>query len=141
MRAISSERATSVITMSPGTEVGTFCGATDALGLRLTRRTFYFSLANGSLSRHIASSAQFTSRAYSMHWLQLTQAQTGATIYVNIKISVILIAPSKTGGTALVTSVREKESARIVPVLEDPQTIMAMLNGSSRDESSSGTGR
>jgi hypothetical protein len=75
-----------------------------------------------------------------MHWLQLTQAQTGATIYVNMDL-VILIAPSKTGGTALVTSVREKESARIVPVLEDPQTIIAMLNGSSRDESSSVTKR
>jgi hypothetical protein len=65
-----------------------------------------------------------------MHWLQLTQAQTGATIYVNMSL-VILVAPNKTGGAALVTSVREKESARIVPVLESPQEIMDMLNGSS----------
>ena len=65
-----------------------------------------------------------------MHWLQLTQAQTGATIYVNMRL-VILVAPSKTGGASLVTSVREKETARVVPVLESPQDIMGMLNGSS----------
>jgi len=44
---------------------------------------------------------------------------------------VILVAPSKTGGASLVTSVREKETARVVPVLESPQDIMGMLNGSS----------
>ena len=65
-----------------------------------------------------------------MHWLQLTQARTGAKIYVNMRL-VILVAPNKTGGAALVTSVREKESARVVPVLENPQQIMDMLNGSS----------
>ena len=54
-----------------------------------------------------------------MHWLQLTQAQTGATIYVNMRL-VILVAPNKTGGAALVTIVREKESARVVPVCREP---------------------
>jgi len=91
---------------------------------------------------HFLTCASFVPQAYTfhprnswiehdpMHWLQLTQAQTGATIYVNMSL-VILVAPNKTGGAALVTSVREKESARIVPVLESPQEIMDMLNGSS----------
>lgn len=66
-----------------------------------------------------------------MHWLQLTQASTGVTIHVNMAL-VILIAPSKTGGSALVTSVLEKESARLIPVLESPQQIADMLNAAAK---------
>ena len=62
-----------------------------------------------------------------MNWLQLTQAQTGAKIHVNMAL-VILIAPSKTGGSALMVSVMEKDHARIVPVQETPQQITEMLN-------------
>jgi hypothetical protein len=65
-----------------------------------------------------------------MHWLQLTQAQTGAKIYVNMS-QVILVAPSKTGGSALLTTVLEKESARVIPVQESPQEIMDRLNNKS----------
>jgi hypothetical protein len=63
-----------------------------------------------------------------MQWLQLTQANTGAKIYVNMNL-VVLIAPNKTGGAALVTTVLEKESARIIPVQESPATVVAMLGG------------
>ena len=62
-----------------------------------------------------------------MKWLQLTQANTGVKVYVNVNL-VVLIAPTKTGGAALVTSVREKESARIIPVQESPDTVIQMIN-------------
>lgn len=62
-----------------------------------------------------------------MKWLQLTQANTGVKVYVNMNL-VILIAPAKTGGSALVTTVREKESARIISVRESPGTVFEMLN-------------
>ena len=61
-----------------------------------------------------------------MTWLRLTQGNTGVSIHVNMA-QVVVVAPSKTGGSALMTAVREKESARIVPVRESPQDIAAML--------------
>lgn len=61
-----------------------------------------------------------------MHWLHLTQVNTGAKIQVNMD-HVILIAPNKTGGSALVSDVLEKESARVIPVTESPQKIAEML--------------
>ena len=66
-----------------------------------------------------------------MGWLQLTQANTGVAIHVNMAL-VVLIAPSKTGGSALVTSVLEQASARIVPVLESPQQIADMLKAAAK---------
>lgn len=66
-----------------------------------------------------------------MTWLPLTQANTGAKIHVNMA-QIILIAPSKTGGSSLVASVREKESARIIPVQESPQKIAEMLKAGGR---------
>lgn len=62
-----------------------------------------------------------------MRWLQLTQANTGVTIYVNMDL-VVVVAPSKTGGSALLTTAQEKEAARIVPVKEAPGEIAAMLH-------------
>ena len=64
-----------------------------------------------------------------MNWLRLTQANTGVTIHINMD-QVILIAPNKTGGSALLTTVLEKDSGRIVPVKETPQEIGAMLDQS-----------
>lgn len=61
-----------------------------------------------------------------MHWLRLTQANTGVTIHVNMA-QIILVAPNKTGGSALLTTVTEKESARIIPVRETPQEIADLL--------------
>ena len=62
-----------------------------------------------------------------MRFLRLTQANTGVTIYVNMD-QVVVVAPSKTGGTVLLTTALEKESARIVPVKEAPDEVMALLN-------------
>ena len=61
-----------------------------------------------------------------MRYLRLTQANTGVTIYVNMA-QVVVIAPNKNGGTVLLTTALEKESARIVPVRESPQDVMALL--------------
>ncbi len=61
-----------------------------------------------------------------MVWLRLTQANTGMTIHVNIA-QVVVIAPSKTGGSALLTLAMEKESARIVPVKESPQEVADLV--------------
>jgi len=62
-----------------------------------------------------------------MHFVQLTQANTGVTIYVNMEQ---VVAPNKTGGTVLLTTALEKESARVVPVKEAPQDVMALIEKS-----------
>lgn len=68
-----------------------------------------------------------------MYWLQLTQANTGAKIYVNME-QVIVIAPSRTGGANLVLPVTEtaqrtgRDTARILPVRETQETIMEMMS-------------
>jgi transcription termination factor Rho len=68
-----------------------------------------------------------------MYWLQLTQARTGAKIYVNMEL-VMIIAPNKAGGSSLVLSVAEaaaegkKMTSRIVQVLEEQEEIMEMFN-------------
>jgi hypothetical protein len=67
-----------------------------------------------------------------MHWLQLTQANTGVRIHVNMD-RVIVIAPSRTGGSNLMLTVTEtaprgsKIAARILPIRESPDEIMAMV--------------
>ena len=61
-----------------------------------------------------------------MNWIRLTQANTGVTIHVNMA-QIIVVAPNKTGGSALLTTVLEKETARIIPVRETPQEIATML--------------
>lgn len=63
-----------------------------------------------------------------MRFLRLTQANTGVTIHVNMD-QVVVIAPNKTGGAVLLTTAVEKDSARIVPVKETPQEVMALLDG------------
>lgn len=62
-----------------------------------------------------------------MRFIRLTQANTGVTIHVNMD-QVVVVAPSKTGGTVLLTTALEKESARIVPVKESPDEVMALLD-------------
>lgn len=68
-----------------------------------------------------------------MFWLQLTQARTGAKIYVNMDL-VTIIAPSKTGGSSLVLAVAETASegsklvSRTVQVAEAQEVIMEMFN-------------
>ncbi len=64
-----------------------------------------------------------------MHFVQLTQANTGVTIYVNME-QVVVVAPNKTGGTVLLTTALEKESARVVPVKEAPQDVLALIEKS-----------
>jgi hypothetical protein len=66
-----------------------------------------------------------------MQWLQLTQAKTGVKLYVNMSL-IVLIAPTKTGGAALVASVREKESARIIPIQESPEAVFQMLSSQAK---------
>lgn len=67
-----------------------------------------------------------------MHWLQLTQANTGARIHVNMD-QVIIVAPSRTGGANLMLTIAEtaprggKIAARVVPVQESPDEVMAMI--------------
>lgn len=61
-----------------------------------------------------------------MSWLRLTQANTGVTIHVNMA-QIIVIAPNKTGGSALLTCVAENDKARIIPVRESPQEIAERL--------------
>ena len=63
-----------------------------------------------------------------MRFLRLTQANTGVTIHVNMD-QVVVVAPSKTGGAVLLTTAVDKESARIVPVKESPQEVMALVEG------------
>jgi hypothetical protein len=68
-----------------------------------------------------------------VYWLQLTQANTGAKIYVNME-QVIVIAPSRTGGANLVLPVSEttqktaRQAARILPVRETQEMIMDMMS-------------
>jgi hypothetical protein len=67
-----------------------------------------------------------------MHWLQLTQANTGVRIHVNMD-RVVVVAPSRTGGSNLMLTVNEtaprggKIAARILPIRESPEEIMAMV--------------
>lgn len=63
-----------------------------------------------------------------MRFLRLTQANTGVTIHVNMD-QVVVIAPNKTGGAVLLTTAIDKDSARIVPVKETPQEVVALLEG------------
>jgi hypothetical protein len=69
-----------------------------------------------------------------MHWVKLTQANTGAMIHVNFDL-VVLVAPSRKGGANLMLTVREtseksiKDSARIIPVAETQDEVMALLTG------------
>ena len=63
-----------------------------------------------------------------MRFLRLTQANTGVTIHVNMD-QVVVIAPNKTGGAVLLTTAVDKDSARIVPVKETPQEVIALLDG------------
>ena len=66
-----------------------------------------------------------------MRFTRLTQANTGVTIFVNMD-QVVVIAPSKNGGSVLLTSAIEKDSARLVPVREAPADIMALLESTPR---------
>jgi hypothetical protein len=67
-----------------------------------------------------------------MHWVQLTQANTGVKMFVNMEL-VVLIIPSRRGGANLMLTVREpsqksgKDSARIVPVMETQDEVMALI--------------
>ena len=63
-----------------------------------------------------------------MRFIKLTQANTGVTIHVNMD-QVVVIAPNKTGGAVLLTTAADKETARIVPVKETPQEVVALLDG------------
>ncbi|MBE7197981.1 MAG: hypothetical protein INR70_09270 [Parafilimonas terrae] len=61
-----------------------------------------------------------------MVWLRLTQANTGMTIHVNMA-QIVVIAPSKTGGSILMSTAQEKESVRLIPVRETPQDVASLL--------------
>ena len=67
-----------------------------------------------------------------MHWVQLTQANTGVKIYVNMALVVVVI-PRRRGGANLMLTVREpsqksgKDSARIIPVMETHDEVMALV--------------
>jgi hypothetical protein len=63
-----------------------------------------------------------------MRFLRLTQANTGVTIHVNMD-QVVVVAPNKTGGAVLLTTAVDKDAARIVPVKETTQEVMALLEG------------
>ena len=69
-----------------------------------------------------------------MRFLSLTQANTGVTIFVNMD-QIVVVAPSKTGGAVLLTTAMDKETARVVPVKESPQDVMALLDGRSGQSS------
>jgi hypothetical protein len=72
-----------------------------------------------------------------MHWVQLTQANTGAKIHVNMDL-VVLVAPNPRGGANLMLTVREpspksgKESARIIPVQESQAEVMTLVEAPRR---------
>ena len=71
-----------------------------------------------------------------MHWVQLTQANTGVKIYVNMEL-VVLVVPSRRGGANLMLTVREptksgRDSARIIPVLETQDDVMALVAAQKR---------
>ena len=61
-----------------------------------------------------------------MNFIRLTQANTGVSVYVNMA-QVVVIAPNKTGGSVLLTTALEKESARVVPVKEAPHEIATLI--------------
>ena len=68
-----------------------------------------------------------------MYWLQLTQATTGATVYVNME-HVAVISPSRVGGSNLILVVTEthprggRDAARSVTVQETTEEIMDMIS-------------
>jgi hypothetical protein len=67
-----------------------------------------------------------------MHWVQLTQANTGVNIQVNMDL-VVVVAPNRRGGSNLMLTVREpsqksgKETARIIPVQETQAEVMKLV--------------
>jgi hypothetical protein len=73
-----------------------------------------------------------------MHWVQLTQANTGVTIHVNMDM-VIVVVPNRRGGANLMLPVREpspkggKDSARLIPVKESPAEVMKLVELSKRN--------
>jgi hypothetical protein len=72
-----------------------------------------------------------------MHWIQVTQANTGVKLYVNMEL-VILVAPNRKGGANLMLTVREqspgsgKDSARLIPVVETQSEVMALLSAAKK---------
>jgi hypothetical protein len=68
-----------------------------------------------------------------MHWIQVTQANTGVKLYVNMEL-VVLVAPSRKGGANLMLTVREqsstsgKDTARLIPVVETQSEVMALVS-------------
>ena len=66
-----------------------------------------------------------------MRFIRLTQANTGATLHVNMD-QVVVVAPNKNGGSVLLTTAIEKDAARIVPVRESPADVMALLEPAAR---------
>ena len=66
-----------------------------------------------------------------MRFIRLTQANTGVTIHVNMD-QVVVVAPNKNGGSVLLTTAIEKDSARLVPVKEAPADVMAMIEPAQR---------
>jgi len=87
-------------------------------------------ITNKTRSHDMASDSQSESDQ-KMHWIPLTQANTGMTIHVNMDL-VVLVAPSKDGGSNLMLTVRElskngRDTARLVPTMENPDQIMHLL--------------
>lgn len=72
-----------------------------------------------------------------MHWVQLTQANTGVQIHVNMDL-VVLVAPNRRGGANLMLTVREPtpkgggDSARLIPVQETQAEVMRLVGISGR---------
>jgi hypothetical protein len=72
-----------------------------------------------------------------MHWIQVTQANTGVKLHVNMEL-VVLVAPSRKGGANLMLTVREnsprsgKDTARLIPVIETPSEVMALVSASKK---------
>jgi hypothetical protein len=72
-----------------------------------------------------------------MHWVQLTQGNTGVRIHVNMDL-VILIAPNRRGGCNLMLTVREpspksgKDTARIIPVQESEAEVIKLVKAIDR---------
>ena len=67
-----------------------------------------------------------------MHWIEVTQANTGVKLYVNMEL-VVVVAPSRRGGANLMLTVREqspksgKDTARLIPVTETQLEVMALV--------------
>jgi hypothetical protein len=72
-----------------------------------------------------------------MHWIQVTQANTGVKLYVNMEL-VVLVAPSRKGGANLMLTVREqsstsgKDTARLIPVVETQSEVMALVSAAKK---------